>query len=169
MYGWWNRPRVTSPSRFLCCKESAGAGSVCSFGILLWTYGLQFPLLKTNQTLKWEGVWRDLGCLARTASFAVREESGHSLKSSLSVFVSYSWSFRVIQLSGAFCTNYNNMECPIRSCSNCLNGAVLFSSMLWSSTPETPPSSPGEAACWRYIRFVVSRHEHSVFSPAIWK
>lgn len=45
----------------------------------------QFPLLKTSQTLKWEGVWRELGCLARTASFAVREESGHSLKSSLSV------------------------------------------------------------------------------------
>ncbi|KAJ7998383.1 hypothetical protein DPEC_G00222130 [Dallia pectoralis] len=43
-----------------------------------------FPLWKTNHTLKWEGVWRELGCLARTASFAVREESGHSLKSSLS-------------------------------------------------------------------------------------
>ncbi|KAG9329031.1 hypothetical protein JZ751_008362 [Albula glossodonta] len=43
-----------------------------------------FPIWKTNHTLKWEGVWRELGCLARTASFAVREESGHSLKSSLS-------------------------------------------------------------------------------------
>ncbi|XP_053487216.1 sorting and assembly machinery component 50 homolog A [Ictalurus furcatus] len=42
-----------------------------------------FPIWKTNHTLKWEGVWRELGCLARTASFAVREESGHSLKSSL--------------------------------------------------------------------------------------
>ena len=39
----------------------------------------------TTHTLKWEGVWRELGCLARSASFAVREESGHSLKSSLSV------------------------------------------------------------------------------------
>lgn len=46
---------------------------------------LQFPIWKTNHTLKWEGVWRELGCLARTASFSVREESGHSLKSSLSV------------------------------------------------------------------------------------
>lgn len=46
---------------------------------------LQFPVWKTNHTLKWEGVWRELGCLARTASFSVREESGHSLKSSLSV------------------------------------------------------------------------------------
>ena len=47
----------------------------------------QFPVWKTSQTLKWEGVWRELGCLARTASFAIREESGHSLKSSLSVFL----------------------------------------------------------------------------------
>ncbi|XP_056907361.1 sorting and assembly machinery component 50 homolog A isoform X1 [Takifugu flavidus] len=45
---------------------------------------LTFPMLKTSQTLKWEGVWRELGCLAPGASFAVREESGHSLKSSLS-------------------------------------------------------------------------------------
>lgn len=46
---------------------------------------LQFPLGVTNQALKWEGVWRELGCLARSTSFAVREESGHSLKSALSV------------------------------------------------------------------------------------
>uniref|UniRef100_A0A3Q3BVI6 SAMM50 sorting and assembly machinery component n=1 Tax=Haplochromis burtoni TaxID=8153 RepID=A0A3Q3BVI6_HAPBU len=45
---------------------------------------LSFPVWKTSQTLKWEGVWRELGCLARTASFPIREESGHSLKSSLS-------------------------------------------------------------------------------------
>uniref|UniRef100_A0A671NY26 Sorting and assembly machinery component 50 homolog A-like n=1 Tax=Sinocyclocheilus anshuiensis TaxID=1608454 RepID=A0A671NY26_9TELE len=43
-----------------------------------------FPIWRTNHTLKWEGVWRELGCLARTASFAVREESGQSLKNSLS-------------------------------------------------------------------------------------
>ncbi|CAJ0964025.1 unnamed protein product [Ranitomeya imitator] len=45
---------------------------------------INFPIWKTSHTLKWEGVWRELGCLARTASFAIREESGHSLKSSLS-------------------------------------------------------------------------------------
>lgn len=55
--------------------------------INLLNYPTQFPVWKTSQTLKWEGVWRELGCLARTASFAVRQESGHSLKSSLSVFV----------------------------------------------------------------------------------
>ncbi|XP_048405332.1 sorting and assembly machinery component 50 homolog isoform X3 [Stegostoma tigrinum] len=43
-----------------------------------------FPIWKTHHTLKWEGVWRELSSLSRTASFSVREESGHSLKSSLS-------------------------------------------------------------------------------------
>lgn len=43
-----------------------------------------FPIWKTNHTVKWEGVWRELGSLSRTASFSVREESGHSLKSSIS-------------------------------------------------------------------------------------
>uniref|UniRef100_A0A673C3F4 POTRA domain-containing protein n=1 Tax=Sphaeramia orbicularis TaxID=375764 RepID=A0A673C3F4_9TELE len=52
------------------------------------TATLNFPLGWTNHTLKWEGVWRELGCLARSASFAVREESGHSLKSALSHTVS---------------------------------------------------------------------------------
>ncbi|XP_041111110.1 sorting and assembly machinery component 50 homolog A [Polyodon spathula] len=45
---------------------------------------INFPIWKTSHTLKWEGVWRELGCLARTSSFAVREESGHSIKSSIS-------------------------------------------------------------------------------------
>ncbi|XP_044918423.1 sorting and assembly machinery component 50 homolog isoform X2 [Felis catus] len=43
-----------------------------------------FPIWKTSHTVKWDGVWRELGCLSRAASFAVRKESGHSLKSSLS-------------------------------------------------------------------------------------
>eukprot|EP00058_Branchiostoma_floridae_P005447 XP_002590935.1 hypothetical protein BRAFLDRAFT_285241 [Branchiostoma floridae] len=43
---------------------------------------ITFPLLG-QQTLRWEGVWRELGCLTRMASFAVREQAGHSLKSSL--------------------------------------------------------------------------------------
>uniref|UniRef100_A0A3P9LLS7 Sorting and assembly machinery component 50 homolog, like n=1 Tax=Oryzias latipes TaxID=8090 RepID=A0A3P9LLS7_ORYLA len=46
-----------------------------------------FPVGPTSHMLKWEGVWRELGCLARSASFAVREESGHSLKSALSVCI----------------------------------------------------------------------------------
>uniref|UniRef100_A0A8C6WRV3 SAMM50 sorting and assembly machinery component n=1 Tax=Neogobius melanostomus TaxID=47308 RepID=A0A8C6WRV3_9GOBI len=45
---------------------------------------LTFPVWRTSQSLKYEAVWRELSCLAGTASFAVREESGHSLKSSLS-------------------------------------------------------------------------------------
>lgn len=45
---------------------------------------LTFPLWRTSQSVKYEAVWRELSCLAGAASFAVREESGHSLKSSLS-------------------------------------------------------------------------------------
>jgi len=33
--------------------------------------------------LQWEGSWRDLSCLNRSCAFAVREHSGHTLKSSL--------------------------------------------------------------------------------------
>lgn len=70
------------------CKRMAVATE-----FLLWKYRMlrwdarvfQFPLWMTDHTLKWEGVWRELGCLARSASFAVREESGHTLKSALSV------------------------------------------------------------------------------------
>ncbi|XP_041366176.1 sorting and assembly machinery component 50 homolog [Gigantopelta aegis] len=42
-----------------------------------------FPTVMGNHTLKWEGVWRDLRSLTRTTSFAVREQSGHSIKSCL--------------------------------------------------------------------------------------
>lgn len=68
-------PRMAYSSLFQCGRISTKLPSLC----------LQFPLWKTSHTVKWEGVWRELGCLSRTASFAVRKESGHSLKSSLSV------------------------------------------------------------------------------------
>uniref|UniRef100_A0A8C7DL50 SAMM50 sorting and assembly machinery component n=1 Tax=Oncorhynchus kisutch TaxID=8019 RepID=A0A8C7DL50_ONCKI len=48
-----------------------------SYGTKETSYGLSF--FKPQP-----GHFEQLGCLARTASFAVREESGHSLKSSLS-------------------------------------------------------------------------------------
>lgn len=44
---------------------------------------LSFPTLIGNHNIKWEGVWRDLRCLDNTTSFAVREQAGHSMKSSL--------------------------------------------------------------------------------------
>ncbi|XP_006819162.1 sorting and assembly machinery component 50 homolog A-like [Saccoglossus kowalevskii] len=43
---------------------------------------LSFPSFIGRQSLRWEGVWRELSCL-RTSSFAVREEAGHTLKSCL--------------------------------------------------------------------------------------
>ncbi|CAL1594833.1 unnamed protein product [Knipowitschia caucasica] len=45
---------------------------------------LTFPVWKTSQSLKFESVWREVSCLSKTAAFAVRQESGHSLKSALS-------------------------------------------------------------------------------------
>lgn len=86
----------------------------------------QFPLWRTSQSLKWEGVWRELACLAPAASFAVREESGHSLKSSLSVRSSRS----SVHVS------------PVQPLT-----LFRFPSTPWSSTPGTPPSSPVEEAC----------------------
>lgn len=97
-------------------------------------YNHQFPIWRTNHTLKWEGVWRELGCLARTASFAVREESGHSLKSSLSVcFFSE--------------TSYYNHWCLV------LN--VYFPhSTQWSSTHAILPFFQEKVPYWRSTRFV---------------
>lgn len=44
---------------------------------------LSFPTIIGSHNIKWEGVWRDLRCLSNVTSFAVREQTGHSLKSSL--------------------------------------------------------------------------------------
>ena len=49
---------------------------------------LAFPSVFGAHSVRWEGVWRDLGCLSNTTAFAVREQAGHSLKSSLKVCVS---------------------------------------------------------------------------------
>jgi len=38
---------------------------------------------RVQHSVRWEGVWRELNCLTRTTAFQVREEMGHSLKSSL--------------------------------------------------------------------------------------
>ena len=35
--------------------------------------------------MRWEGAWRELSCLTRTTAFAVREQSGPSLKSAIRV------------------------------------------------------------------------------------
>ncbi|XP_048728187.1 sorting and assembly machinery component 50 homolog [Ostrea edulis] len=42
-----------------------------------------FPSSLGKHCLRWEGIWRDLRALSRTTSFTVREQAGHSLKSSL--------------------------------------------------------------------------------------
>ncbi|PVD33657.1 hypothetical protein C0Q70_04915 [Pomacea canaliculata] len=42
-----------------------------------------FPTFLGSHSLRWDGIWRDLRALSRTTSFAVREQAGHSLKSSI--------------------------------------------------------------------------------------
>jgi len=52
-------------------------------------FRLQFPALYGVNTVRWEGAWRELGCLTRTTAFAVREQSGPSLKSAVRVCTCY--------------------------------------------------------------------------------
>ncbi|KAK2153083.1 hypothetical protein LSH36_308g02016 [Paralvinella palmiformis] len=44
---------------------------------------LLFSSMLGHHSLRWEGVWRDLSCLSRSVAFAVREQCGHTVKSSL--------------------------------------------------------------------------------------
>uniref|UniRef100_T1JDX0 Bacterial surface antigen (D15) domain-containing protein n=1 Tax=Strigamia maritima TaxID=126957 RepID=T1JDX0_STRMM len=38
---------------------------------------------KVRHTLRWEGIWRETSCLDRCTAFSVREQTGHTLKSSI--------------------------------------------------------------------------------------
>lgn len=42
-----------------------------------------------NHSLKWEGLWRDIACINNTTAFAVREEAGHTVKSSIKHCLAY--------------------------------------------------------------------------------
>lgn len=42
-----------------------------------------FPTRFGSHNVRWEGVWRELGALSSSTAFSVREQSGHSIKSSL--------------------------------------------------------------------------------------
>lgn len=50
-------------------------------GILLDASFDSVPLVRHN--VQWEGVWRELNCHSRATTFPVREQAGHSVKSSL--------------------------------------------------------------------------------------
>ena len=45
----------------------------------------QFPSIIGQHCLSWEGTWREVTGLAKNASFEIREQAGHSLKSALKV------------------------------------------------------------------------------------
>lgn len=95
---------LSKPIHSLGCKESSlpNTYSVPTFTTSSFQHSAEFPpsgykeLLRGFQmdfsflsapqvahNLQWEGIWRELGCVNRATAFAVREQCGHSLKSSL--------------------------------------------------------------------------------------
>ncbi|XP_063851103.1 sorting and assembly machinery component 50 homolog A-like isoform X2 [Scylla paramamosain] len=73
---------VLSSSVYQQASESPWSGyKELDRGILLSLAFNSAP--QVQQKLVLDGVWRHLACLSRTTAFAVREQAGHSLKSSL--------------------------------------------------------------------------------------
>ena len=64
----------------------------------------QLPSVIGQHSFSWEGMWREVTELSKNASFAVREQAGHSLKSSLKVITCFS-SSRVAR-AGFFHTTF---------------------------------------------------------------
>ncbi|CAH3131162.1 unnamed protein product [Porites lobata] len=58
----------------MCSYQEATQGLVMDF---------QLPSVIGQHSFSWEGMWREVTELSKNASFAVREQAGHSLKSSL--------------------------------------------------------------------------------------
>jgi len=38
---------------------------------------------KVRHTVRWEGIWREMACLDRSTAFQIREQAGHTIKSSV--------------------------------------------------------------------------------------
>lgn len=73
---------VLSSSVYQQASESPWSGyKELDRGVLLSLAFNSAP--QVQQKLVLDGVWRHLACLSRTTAFAVREQAGHSLKSSL--------------------------------------------------------------------------------------
>lgn len=64
----------------------------------------QLPSVIGQHSFSWEGMWREVTELSKNASFAVREQAGHSLKSSLKV-ITWNSSSRVTG-AGFFYTTF---------------------------------------------------------------
>lgn len=66
---------------YQCCMEYPWSGytETCRGSSIDFT----MPSSLGSHCLRLEGVWRDLRALSRTTSFTVREQAGHSLKSSI--------------------------------------------------------------------------------------
>ncbi|TNN40460.1 Sorting and assembly machinery component 50 B [Liparis tanakae] len=128
-----NMYKVTGQFPWSSLKETDRGGSA----------EFNFPLGRTNHTLKWEGVWRELGCLARSASFAVREESGHSLKSALSHTVSVdSRNSAIFPSRGALLRINQVSVCLLNQSGDYLGGEAYWAGGLHLYTPL--PFRPGK-------------------------
>ena len=67
-------------------KRRKPRGTQMIFFLLLF----QLPSVIGQHSFSWEGMWREVTELSKNASFAVREQAGHSLKSSLKVITCFS-------------------------------------------------------------------------------
>lgn len=77
----WAKPRF---NQFVFSQTSENHFS--GFQEKLSGLGLEFLFESSPQvqhSLRWEGVWRNIRCLSPTTPFEVREEAGHSVKSSI--------------------------------------------------------------------------------------
>ena len=67
-------------------KRRKPSGTQMIFFLLIF----QLPSVIGQHSFSWEGMWREVTELSKNASFAVREQAGHSLKSSLKVITCFS-------------------------------------------------------------------------------
>lgn len=71
--------------------------------MILFLVVFQLPSVIGQHSFSWEGMWREVTELSKNASFTVREQAGHSLKSSLKVISCFSSS----GVTGAAFFSYN--------------------------------------------------------------
>ena len=89
----------------------------------------QFPSVIGQHSFSWEGMWREVTELSKNASFAVREQAGHSLKSSLKVITCFYWS----GVTGA--GGYISYNFYFHMCLGCLQSATKLVETL---SPKEP-------------------------------
>ena len=82
----WNGSSVVADLKNAVKKGENLGGTQMIFFLLIF----QLPSVIGQHSFSWEGMWREVTELSKNASFAVREQAGHSLKSSLKVITCFS-------------------------------------------------------------------------------